>query len=449
MHCSLFSSGREALLAILKSLNLHSGEEVILQAYTCGVLSNAIHAAGGVPTYIDVSPHSLNIDPKKVEEAITPRVRAIICQHTFGIPADAKALREICSRHHCALIENCAHVIPDRSPRGDGMSRRAGECGNGIGLFGDFMLLSFGRDKAVSGVTGGAALTSHTFSHRRLSALEQASQELPPHTIARLLLYPLIMTVARPLYGIAVGKALLAVLRRARVLLPVIMESEKRGHVIPILHCLPNACAALALQQLRVHEKLRQHRAEIVSMYRAAFPPESFAQPQLSPGRLSLIRFPLFLKMENPSMQQPLRNGAQMFPSPIDVLREELERENIHLSDGWHGSAVLPPSFDQEGAGYRAGSCPNAEIVARSILTLPTHPLMGRREVQRLIATLKAKLARSTLEGEALRYGGPARSGRPGGPTRPILARREARQTGDVRVLKAGDRKRFSLLSSP
>ena len=91
----LFSTGREALLTLLKALDLQPGEEVILQGFTCAVLPNAIQAAGGVPIYVDIDLATLNIDPAQIENRLTDKTRAIICQHTFGIPSDTAALRKI------------------------------------------------------------------------------------------------------------------------------------------------------------------------------------------------------------------------------------------------------------------------------------------------------------------------------------------------------------------
>ena len=108
-----FGSGRESLLALLRALKLQTGEEVIVQGYTCVVVPNAIHAAGMVCVYADIDRETLNLNIEAVEAAITPKTRAIICQHTFGIPADTAKLRDICDRHSLILIEDCAHVLPD------------------------------------------------------------------------------------------------------------------------------------------------------------------------------------------------------------------------------------------------------------------------------------------------------------------------------------------------
>jgi len=126
----LFGSGREALLGLLRALGLRSGEEVIVQAYTCVVVPNAIHTAGGVSVYADIDGDTLNLDCDDVERRITPRTRAVIAQHTFGIPADLRRLRTLCTERGIVLIEDCAHVLPD-------------DAASPLARTGDFTLLSF------------------------------------------------------------------------------------------------------------------------------------------------------------------------------------------------------------------------------------------------------------------------------------------------------------------
>ncbi|MCK5017750.1 MAG: aminotransferase class I/II-fold pyridoxal phosphate-dependent enzyme, partial [Candidatus Peribacteraceae bacterium] len=145
--CALFYSGREALFAILKSLNLSDNDEIIIQGYTCSVVPNAIRAAGGNPIFADIDINSLNLTKESTEEKITENTKAIICQHTFGLSADAESLRKLCDKKNIFLIEDCAHIIPDKNDKSK------------IGKYGDCAFFSLGRDKAISGITGGLVIT--------------------------------------------------------------------------------------------------------------------------------------------------------------------------------------------------------------------------------------------------------------------------------------------------
>lgn len=107
----LFGSGRESLLALFRSLQLESGAEIIIQGYTCIALPNAIHAAGCTAVYADCTLENLNMDASAVERVITTRTRAILCQHTFGIPAEIVKLRALCTQKNIMLIEDLAHSL--------------------------------------------------------------------------------------------------------------------------------------------------------------------------------------------------------------------------------------------------------------------------------------------------------------------------------------------------
>ncbi len=142
-----FNAGRSALLAILKSFAIGSGDEVLLQAFTCVAVPNSVIWAGAQPIYVDID-HTLNIDVTNAEKKITPHTRALIVQHTFGVPANLEKIIPFCKKHKLILIEDCAHAL--------GATYK----GKTTGSFGDAAFFSFGRDKIVSSVFGGMAMIS-------------------------------------------------------------------------------------------------------------------------------------------------------------------------------------------------------------------------------------------------------------------------------------------------
>src|SRR3990167_5441690 len=90
----LFNSGRSALLTLLKALEIRQEEEILIQAFTCNAVPNHILWWGAKPIYVDIDA-TYNMDPADLERKITPRSRAVIIQHTFGIPANIDALLRI------------------------------------------------------------------------------------------------------------------------------------------------------------------------------------------------------------------------------------------------------------------------------------------------------------------------------------------------------------------
>lgn len=357
----LFSSGREGLLALFRSLNIGAGEEIIIQGYTCTALPNAIHGAGGVPIYADIARETLNLDIEAVRQAITSRTRVVICQHTFGIPSDVTALRALCNEHDLVLIEDCAHIIPDETGPAE------------IGKYGDFILLSFGRDKAISGIAGGAILSQKEDVSVALKREEEKATDFSLFTIKRLLFYPLFYSIARPLYGLFIGKVFLFLMRKIKLLIPVVTDEEKEGSVSPILHRIPNACAALALRELGRLKQINDHRRRLTRFYLEEGSKKGWPVLEGVSSDLPLQKFPLFVM-----------NAAG--------IRSTLKKKNIHLDDGWTGCVVCPPGINMDAMNYEPGSDPDAEAAAEMILSLPTHPTMSLEQARKLAKMIDAAL---------------------------------------------------------
>src|SRR3989344_2324062 len=106
-----FNSGRSALMAILDSLGLEKGDEVLLQAFTCNAVPNPIIWDGFKPIYVDCDEKTFNMDIDNLKRKITDKSRALIVQHTFGLPAEMDEIIEICRQNGLILIEDCAHSL--------------------------------------------------------------------------------------------------------------------------------------------------------------------------------------------------------------------------------------------------------------------------------------------------------------------------------------------------
>jgi len=347
----LFSSGREALCALLRALELENGEEVIVQSYTCVAVPNAIHIAGGVPIYADIDRETLNPTAETVEAVITNRTKAVICQHTFGIPAPTKELRDLCDKHNLLLIEDCAHIIPDK----DGPES--------IGIHGDFIFYSFGRDKAVSSVTGGVLLSRKSDISLKLNEEIKRAVPFGHFTILRYLTYPLVYFIARPLYGLFLGKAFLYLLKKLKWMVPVLTNQEKEGHQSPITHQLPNALAFLVIGQFKRLNIINDHRRKLTKFYLEEGRKHNWSLLTGITSDLPLQKFPLFV-----------RNAGD--------IRKNLKKKNIHLDDGWTGCVVCPATIDLDPTNYVPGSDPQAEAACEQILSLPTHPTMTLKQAK-------------------------------------------------------------------
>lgn len=107
-HCSGVSSGTAGNHAVLWALGIGPGDEVIVPANTFIATAWGATLCGAKPVFVDCHPDSYNIDPEKVEAAITPKTKAIVAVHLYGQPADMDPLNEIARKHDLVLVEDAA-----------------------------------------------------------------------------------------------------------------------------------------------------------------------------------------------------------------------------------------------------------------------------------------------------------------------------------------------------
>jgi dTDP-4-amino-4,6-dideoxygalactose transaminase len=102
------ASGTDALHLAILAAGIAPGDEVITSPFTFIATAEAICYVGAEPVFVDIDPRTFNIDPARIEAAITPRTKAIIPVHLFGQPADMTEIKGICDNHKLLLIEDCA-----------------------------------------------------------------------------------------------------------------------------------------------------------------------------------------------------------------------------------------------------------------------------------------------------------------------------------------------------
>ena len=107
-HAVACASGTDALHLAILAAGIGAGDEVITSPFTFIATAEAICYAGATPVFVDIDPKTFNIDPAKIEAAITGRTKAIIPVHLFGQPADMSAIQAICDKHKLLIIEDCA-----------------------------------------------------------------------------------------------------------------------------------------------------------------------------------------------------------------------------------------------------------------------------------------------------------------------------------------------------
>ena len=149
-HAVAVSSGTAALHLALLVLGVGQGDEVIIPSFAFVAVANAVLQVQATPVFAEIDPFTLNLDPACVEAAITPRTRAMLVVHTFGVPAEMDALQTIARRHGLFLIEDACEAAGARF--GDPPINRR------VGSFGYLAVLGFYPNKQLTTGEGGAVL---------------------------------------------------------------------------------------------------------------------------------------------------------------------------------------------------------------------------------------------------------------------------------------------------
>lgn len=107
-HALTCASGTDALHLGLIAAGIKEGDEVITTSFTFIATAEAICYLGATPVFVDIDPKTFNIDASLIEQAITPKTRAILPVHLFGQPADMTAIKQVAEKHNLLIIEDCA-----------------------------------------------------------------------------------------------------------------------------------------------------------------------------------------------------------------------------------------------------------------------------------------------------------------------------------------------------
>jgi perosamine synthetase len=362
-HAVAFGKGRVALWAILRGLGIGVGDEVALPGYTCVAVPNAVRFVGAWPLYAEIDSRHFNVTAATCERALTPRTRALIVAHTYGVPAPMAELQALAAARGLFLIEDAAHALGSEHH------------GRPVGSFGHAAFFSTEHSKCITTGLGGVATTADPELAARL---RQIQAECPPPDAARVrrvLIFYLAMGLWYRTRQRRLGDLFLYRSRLYRRAEPGTAEVEHRGAQPPdYLWRMGDAQARLGLEQLRRLTRLNEARRAIVQRYVEAFHDTGLELPQdAAPGaqgdRLVYVRLP-YLARRREALQ------AAATAAGLDL-------------GAWFESPVHPAQTDLQAVGYTPGSCPVAEETCRRIVNLPCHPGVTPADVARYVDLLR------------------------------------------------------------
>ncbi|MEO1711908.1 MAG: DegT/DnrJ/EryC1/StrS aminotransferase family protein [Bacteroidota bacterium] len=340
---SLFWKGRVGLYALLEAWSVGPGDEVIIPAFTCVVVSNAILYRGAQPVYADVDRRTFNVLPESVEAKITKHTRLIMAQNTFGLSSDLNRLLKIARKHQIMVVEDATHGFGSKY---DGH------------LSGDLVEAAFFStqwNKPFSTGIGGFTITQDLDLAKQLRKAEEQYAQAPVSTRRSLqwqywarqnLLKPWIYWPVLSLYrrlsaaGFVTGSS---------------AGEELTGINQPkdFLQRLSPEQARLGLESIKQLPQILARRQEVGLRYRA-----------------------LLIKLGKGSLEIPAdrQHGFLKFPLLVkdrSSFMEIARQSRVPLGD-WMLSPIHPIPSNWEQWGYQAGSCPNGEFLSQHVVNLLT-----------------------------------------------------------------------------
>ena len=171
-HATAVSNCTTALHLALLAAGVGGGDEVITVSHSYIATANAVKYCGATPVFVDVEPDTFNMDPARIEAAITPKTKAIMLVHQIGMPADLAAICAIGAKHAIAVIEDAACAIGSEIEIGGGWEK--------IGRpRGDIAAFSFHPRKIVSTGDGGMLTTRNAAYDKQFKLLRQHAMSVP------------------------------------------------------------------------------------------------------------------------------------------------------------------------------------------------------------------------------------------------------------------------------
>ena len=319
------SNGTAALHMACLAAGVGEGDEVITTPITFAASANCALYCGARPVFADIDPETYNIDPRKVEELVTDKTKAVVAVDYTGQSVALDPLRDICKKHGLVLIEDGAHVIGTRYK------------GKANGSISDMTTFSFHPVKTVTGGEGGAVLTNDETLYKKL------------------LLYRS--------HGITRDTSL--------------MEHEPDGAWyyeqvdLGYNYRMTDIQAALIISQLDKLKMFSDRRKEIVARYDEAFRrlPALFVQREIPESDTTRHLYILRIVPEK------LTIDRRRF---FDALAAENVCCNVHYIPTYYF-----PYYEK--MGYRRGLCPNAEKLYEEIISLPLYYAMTDEDVESVI----------------------------------------------------------------
>lgn len=348
--------GRVAMAAILRGLGVKAGDDVLIQAFTCIAVPEAVMSLGARPRYVDVQRGTPNMDPDDLARKLGPETRAVVIQHSFGLPADVGRLAEITRDAGIPMVEDCAHTIASRVD------------GRPVGSFGAAAFYSYEASKPVFAGIGGSAVSND----RALSdALRIGYLSYTEPSLATQLQLVAMFLAHKVVYRPSTYWTVRGIFR-AMVSAGVIKGNynevaDPTGPAEDFSRRMGHHQTRLLAGALESLERQSDHRRRVAEAYRSGISAKGVNHLHVPAGVEPVFgRYPLLVEDKHRWVEGARAARVELadfYATPVHPLK---------------GKALFR-------VGYEPGSCPNAEWISDRIVSLPTGPQTDRRQIQRAI----------------------------------------------------------------
>ena len=346
-----FLYGRSGLYALLKCLDIKDSE-VIVPAYTCVVVSNAVVYSGNIPRFVDINLDNYSMDLDILEKTINDKTRVIVGTPLFGYPYDVDRLKDIIKRsgRNILLIQDCAHSLGTEYN------------GRLICNMGDAALFSFSITKPISSMYGGMITTNSEEICKKLKIYRDENFAEPSWGENLKMLSLFLTTYAAffdPFYRFVDFLE-----RRTGVLNPVTKYYREDAIDMPedYMNKLPSINAMIGSIQLDKYDEIKERRSRIAKFYHEA------------------------LRGIKAIMPPPLIEGATyLYCVSMVEKREEfieyMRKRGVQIGNYLEYAIPYMKAYEK----YRREDYPNAYMCSRNIINLPCHPSLSEADLSKIV----------------------------------------------------------------
>ena len=334
------SSGTAGLHLVLEALGIGPGDEVITTPFSYIASANCILYVGAKPVFVDIDPHSLNLDPARVEAAITRRTKAILAVEVFGNTGKMDRLAQLARQYEIPLIEDCCEALGGTHKN------------QPVGSFGRFGVFGFYTNKQITTGEGGIIVTDDDHRANLCRSLRNQGRVEPSDSDS--------VAVTNP------GGAWLA--------------HERLGYN----YRLSEIACALGIAQMERLDEILTTRRRLASLYmHKLMDCEDLILPNIeSPDEMSWFVF-------------VVRMSDRYSHTERDRVITGMRRHDIGAAN--YFPSIHLQTFYRKKFGYDKGAFPIAESVSQRTIALPFFNKMDETQTELVVHTLKVMLQREQL----------------------------------------------------